>query len=162
MFKVYPLQDKDKAGFEKLFKEYYAELDCADDTDHLVDEYIIPDLLAGLIKIDLIAEDKELCGFVIYQIDDIVNEWNLKEGWGDIREIYVSPSRRRKGLGKLLLFSAEMKLKEANATKAYCLPFERAVPFFNACGYSKTDEYCEDLDCNIFEKTNLNNGCNHE
>ena len=162
MLHVYPLKDTDRAVFEKLFTEYYAELDCADDAAHLVDEYIIPDMCAGLLHIDLIAEDGEICGFVIYQIDDIVNEWNLKEGWGDIREIYISPSRRKKGLGKFLLYSAEMKLKEAGAEKSYCLPFEGAAPFFNACGYSETDEYCEDLDCNIFEKNNLKNGCNNE
>ena len=162
MLKVYPLKDTDRENFEKLFKEYYAELDCADNTAHLVDEYIIPDLLAGLLHVDLIKEDSVLCGFVIYQIDDIVNEWNLKEGWGDIREIYLIPSHRGKGLGKFLLYSAELKLKEAGAQKAYCLPYESAIPFFTACGYADSSVYCEDLDCNIFEKNSLDNGCHNE
>ena len=162
MLRVYPLKDTDKKVFEKLFKDYYAELDCADDTAHLIDEYIIPDMLAGLLHIDLIADDDEICGFIIYQIDDIVNDWNLKEGFGDIREIYISPSRRRKGLGKFLLLSAEMKLKEAKAEKTYCLPYEKAIPFFVACGYSNSNEYCEDLDCFIFEKNKLGGGCHHE
>ena len=162
MLHVYPLKDTDRAVFEKLFKEYYAELDCADDTAHLIDEYIIPDMLAGLLHIDLIADGGEVSGFVIYQIDDINNEWNLKEGWGDIREIYITPSRRRNGLGKFLLYSAELKLKEAGAKKAYCLPYEKAVPFFAACGYSDSSEYCEDLDCNVFQKNNLTNGCKNE
>ena len=162
MLHVYPLKDTDMAVFEELFKQYYAELGCADDTAHLVDEYIIPDMLASLLHIDLIADDGEISGFVIYQIDDINNDWNLKEGWGDIREIYISPSRRRKGLGKFLLYSAEMKLKEAGAKKAYCLPYESAVPFFTSCGYADSSEYCEDLDCNVFEKNNLNNGCHNE
>lgn len=162
MIRVYPLKDTDRKEFEKLFEKYYSELDCADDTAHLVDEYIIPDMLSGLLQIDLISDDGEISGFVIYQIDDIVNDWNFKEGWGDIREIYISPSRRRKGLGRFLLYSAEMKLKEAGARKAYCLPFEKAVPFFTACGYSDSNEYCEDLDCNIFEKNSLNNSCHNE
>ena len=162
MIKVSPLCDKFAEQFKEMFSQYYAELDCADDTAHLVDEYIIPDLLAGLLRIDLLEVDGVLCGFVIYQIDDIVNEWNLKEGWGDIREIYISPSHRRKGNGRFLLYSAEMKLREAGAKSAYCLPYESAVPFFTACGYSKTDEYCEDLDCNIFEKNSLINGCRNE
>ena len=148
--------------FRNLFKEYYAELGCADDTEHLIDEYIIPDLKASLLHIDLIAEDNEVAGFIIYQIDDIDNEWNLKEGWGDVREIFISPSRRLKGLGKFLLYSAEMKLKEAGAKGAYCLPYEDAVPFFTACGYADSNEYCEDLDCNVFEKNNLNNCCHNE
>ena len=162
MLHVYPLKDNDRKIFEKLFKDYYAELGCGDDTKHLIDEYILPDMLAGLLHIDLIAEDDEVSGFVIYQIDDIDNEWNLKEGWGDIREIYISPSFRRKGLGKFLLYSAEMKLKEEGAKNAYCLPCETSSPFFAACGYADSDEYCEDLDCNIFEKINLNNGCHNE
>lgn len=159
MLHVYPLTDKDRDTFKNLFKDYYAELDCADDTAHLVDEYIIPDMLAGLLSVDLISDGGEACGFIIYQIDDINNEWNFKEGWGDIREIYIAPSFRRQGLGKFMLYTAEMKLKEAGAKKAYCLPFEGATPFFTACGYANSSEYCEDLDCAVFEKTNLNNCC---
>ena len=162
MLHVYSLKDTDKSVFEELFKQYYEELGCPDDTKHLIDEYIIPDMLAGLLHIDLIEEDKAVLGFIIYQIDDINNEWNLKEGWGDIREIYISPSHRLKGLGKFLLYSAEMKLSEAGAQKSYCLPYEKAVSFFTACGYADSSEYCEDLDCNIFEKNNLKNGCHNE
>ena len=162
MIKVSPLCDKSAEQFKEMFAAYYAELNCTDDTAHLVDEYVIPDMLAGLLRVDLIEEDGALCGFVIYQIDDIVNEWNLKEGWGDIREIYIIPSRRGKGLGKFLLYSAELKLRDMSANSAYCLPYESAVPFFTACGYADSAVYCEDLDCNIFEKNSLVNGCHNE
>ena len=162
MLHVYSLKDNNREIFEKLFKQYYAELGCTDDTAHLVDEYILPDMLAGLLHIDLIEDEGEISGFVIYQIDDITNEWNLKEGWGDIREIYIIPSHRRQGLGKFLLYSAEMKLKEEGAEKAYCLPCESSTPFFTACGYTDSQEYCEDLDCSIYEKTSLKNGCHNE
>ena len=161
MIKVTPLKDTQKDEFAKLFKDYYAELDCADDTDHLVDEYIIPDMLAGLLHVDLIEDGGQVCGFAVYQIDDIDNEWNFKEGWGDIREIYITPAHRRQGLGKFLLYTAEMKLKEAGAQRAYCLPFAGAIAFFTACGYRNSNEYSEDLDCFVFEKNNLNNCC-HE
>ena len=161
MIKVTPLNDILKDEFTKLFTEYYSELGCTDNVPHLVDEYILPDLLAGLIKIEILHDGEKYAGFVIYQTDDINNDWNLKEGWGDIREIYVSPSSRRKGLGKFLLFTAEMKLKESGISKAYCLPYEESALFFTACGYKKTDDYNEDLDCFVFTKTNLNNCC-HE
>ena len=157
MIKVCALQDNAFEDFKALFKEYYNELDCGEDIDHLLDEYVLADYLAGLIKIDVLFEGETLAGFAIYQIDDIDNEWNLKEGWGDVREIYISPSFRRQGLGKFLLYTAEMKLKELGTKKAYCLPYEAAVPFFTACGYKDTSEYCEDLDCNIFEKLSFNN-----
>lgn len=162
MLRVYPLKDTDRKKFEALFKDYYAELDCGDDTAHLIDEYIIPDMLAGLLRIDLIDDGGECAGFIIYQIDDINNEWNLREGFGDIRELYISPTFRRKGLGRFLLYSAEMKLKEANTDRAYCLPYADAIPFFVACGYKNTDEYNEEMDCFVFEKDGLNKGCQHK
>ncbi len=162
MLHVYPLKDTDREIFNRLFEAYYAELDCADDTAHLVGEYIIPDMLAGLLFIDLIEDGGQPAGFIIYQIDDIDNDWNFKEGWGDIREIYITPSRRRRGLGKFLLYTAEMKLKEAGAQKLYCLPCGGAVPFFTACGYGNTAEYCEDLDSFVFEKNDLNNCCTNK
>lgn len=159
MIKVIPLNDILKDKFTKLFTDYYTELGCTDNIPHLIDEYIIPDLLAGIIKIDILHDGENYAGFVIYQIDDIDNDWNLKEGWGDIREIYVVPSSRRQGLGKFLLYTAEMKLKESGASKAYCLPYEASAPFFTACGYVKTDEYNDELECEVYEKADLSNCC---
>lgn len=159
MVQVSPLRDDTKKEFEKLFTDYYAELGCDDDAHHLVEEYILPDLLAGLLSIDILKEGETVAGFVIYQKDDINNEWNFKEGWGDIREIYVIPSLRRRGLGKFLLYTAEMKLKEAGAEKAYCLPNEEEEKFFTACGYARGNEYSEELDTFVYEKTDLNNKC---
>lgn len=161
MIKITPLDDARRDEFAKLFGQYYAELDCADDAAQLIDEYIIPALLAGLIRIDLLFDGETLSGFVIYQIDDIDNDWNLKEGWGDVREIYVIPSARRKGLGKFLLYTAEMKLKESGARSSYCLPCDGAIAFFAACGYVDGGCYCEALDCPVFEKNKLNERC-HE
>ena len=159
MISVFPLSDETQKAFEKLFTDYYTELDCGENIPHLLEEYILPDLLAGLIKIDILKDGEAYAGFVIYQKDDIDNEWNFKEGWGDIREIYVAPSHRRQGLGKFLLYTAEMKLKEAGTQKAYCLPVEGAEGFFTACGYTRANEYSEDLDTFVYEKTNLNNKC---
>ena len=162
MLHVSPLRDDTRADFEKLFGDYYAELGCDDDCAHLLSEYVIPDLLAGLIKIDILRNDGVISGFVIYQTDDIVNDWNFKEGWGDVREIYVVPALRRTGAGTLLLYTAEMRLRESGTDKSYALPAESAVPFFEACGYKKTDEYNPDLDCAVYVKTDINNTCNHK
>ena len=162
MLHISPLRDDALEAFKELFCNYYKELGCEEDCDHLLKEYIIPDLLAGLIKIDLMRNDGEPSGFVIYQIDDIDNDWNFKEGWADIREIYVVPSLRRSGAGLLLLYTAEMKLREAGATQSYALPSEDAVPFFEKCGYKATDEYNPDLDCKVYIKTNIHNTCNHK
>ena len=159
MLHVSPLCDKTQNEFTKLFVEYYKELDCADDALHLVEEYILPDLLAGLLNIEILKDGEAYAGFIIYQLDDIDNEWNFKEGWGDIREIYVAPSHRRKGLGRLLLYTAEMKLKEKGVEKSYCLPVEGTEKFFLSCGYAQANEYSEELDTFVYTKTNLDNRC---
>ena len=159
MVKVSPLKDNEKQNFAKLFTDYYSELDCADDAAHLAEEYVIPDLLAGLISVDILYDGGQTAGFIIYQTDDIDNDWNFKEGWGDVREIYVVPSLRRQGLGRFLLYTAEMKLKERGVQKAYCLPCAGSEGFFRACGYVGSASFNEDTDCFVFEKTNLNNKC---
>ncbi len=157
MLTVSPLCDGTLDKFIELFADYYNELGCDENVPHLVEEYILPDLLTGLLSIDMLKHDETFAGFVIYQTDDINNDWNFKEGWGNIREIYVTPSLRRRGLGKFLLYTAEMKLKEKGTEKSYCLPDERAEEFFTACGYTKTDGYNSELDCFVYEKLSLNN-----
>lgn len=161
MFKVSSLRDNIVGEFEKLFTDYYKELGCDDDCGHLLSEYVIPDLLAGLIYIDVLSENDRLSGFVIYQKDDINNDWNFKEGFGDIREIYVVPSLRRTGAGTLLLYTAEMRLRESGVTKSYALPALGSEPFFEACGYKKTDEYNAELDSLVYVKESLLNTCKH-
>lgn len=159
MIKVAPLTDLEIRQFTRLFADYYGELDCDEDIPHLLEEYILPDLLAGLIKIEILKDGETFAGFVIYQQDDIDNEWNFKEGWGDVREIYIIPSLRRKGYGRFMLYAAEMKLKEAGADKAYCLPCAEAEKFFESCGYSRGNGYSEELECFVYEKNDLNNRC---
>ncbi|MCD8294525.1 MAG: GNAT family N-acetyltransferase [Clostridia bacterium] len=157
MIAVLPLQDIRMNDFEPLFIAYYEELDCEDDAKETLDGYVMPDVLAGLIFVDLIYDEDVPCGFAIRQIDDIDNDWCWREGWGDIREMYIAPDFRRKGLGKFLLYTEEMKLREAGATKSYCLPVVESEPFFAACGYEKTDEFDSGTACYVFEKPDLSN-----
>ena len=159
MLHVFPLNDKSEAEFCRLFTDYYAELDCEDDPAHLLSEYVIPDLKAGLLSVDVMTDGGVYAGFVIYQRDDIDNDWNFREGWGDIREIYVVPEKRRQGLGKFLLYTAEMKLRESGVDKSYALPVDSAEDFFRACGYAQGGVYSEELDCMLYEKLDLNNKC---
>ena len=158
MLQVSPLTDVLKDKFAEMFEAYYKELGCDEDGRHIAEEYIIPDLLAGLLKIDILREDGEAAGFVIYQKDESANDWNFKEGWGDVREIFVLPSRRRQGLGKFLLYTAEMKLRESGVEHCYCLPTITAEEFFKQCGYTDSGVYNPEMDCNVFEKLSLLNG----
>lgn len=159
MISVKQLKDTQTEEFKRLFADYYTELGCDEDANHLVGEYILPDLIAGLISIDMINDGETCAGFVIYQIDDIDNEWNFMEGWGDIREIYIIPSLRRTGLGKFILYTAEMRLKERGATKSYALPAAGSEKFFESCGYEKTEIYDGELDAYVYEKLKLGANC---
>lgn len=146
------LNDGARAGFCALFKDYYAEMECDEDIDHLLDEYVLADCDAGLLNI-AVADEGGLCGFVIYQIDSIENEWCLREGLGTVRELYVTPAMRGRGIGSALLRYAEAQLKERGAQKFYILPAEGTQTFFISRGYEEADEYCEDTDCNFFYKS---------
>lgn len=158
MIELHPLNDRTEDRFRRLFTEYYDELDCGEDCAHLVDEYIIPDLKAGLLRIYL-AFEGECTGFVIFQRDEIDNDWNFMEGWGDIREIYVIPSRRRMGTGRFLLYTAELMLKESGSERVYALPTPESEEFFLSCGYKKTERYCPETENYVFEKHGLDNRC---
>ncbi len=152
MVKCYALTDKKQQEFCALFADYYAELGCDEDTDHLLDEYVIADCKAGLLSVYLLDDDEKTVGFVIFQTDRAENEWCEKEGWGDVRELYVSPSSRGKGLGKFMLLTAEMLLKESGASNCYCLPAEGTEGFFISCGYAESEERCDEMDCAFFIK----------
>ena len=43
MLTVSPLRDDAKAEFERLFSDYYTELECDEDVPHLLADYVIPD-----------------------------------------------------------------------------------------------------------------------
>lgn len=159
MLYQYPLKDVHVNAFKSLFKNYYQELGCDEDIEHLLDEYIIADCIAGLVSIDLLDVDGKTAGFVIFQVDGKDNEWNFKEGMATIREIYLSPEFRGNGYGKFMLLSAELKLLEKGANSSYVLPDEYSVEFFEKCGYKQTEEYNEDLDCNVFVKESIKNKC---
>lgn len=147
--KIAPYSKKLYRDFFKLFSDYYNELECDEDIEQLLTDYVLPDCAAELLRIDLALEGGEAVGFVIYQTDGIENDWNFKEGWGDIRELFVAKNRRKSGIGRALLQNAE---KNLNAKNIYLLPEEGAEGFFIKCGYADGGDYNSELDCKVFEK----------
>ena len=150
--KVRPVCEKDYASFEKLFYDYYTELDCEDDPLHLFSEYVLPDLNAKLFCAAVAEADGVLAGFIIYQIDDVINDWNFKEGCGDVRELFVVPEYRRRGAGRALIVFAETALKAEGAAEVYTLPTDESEAFFKKCGYGDIGEYCAEADSKVFGK----------
>lgn len=139
-------------AFKQLFCDYFAELDCEEDPLPLFDDCLLPDLRANLFSVAVCKEGGAPVGFIIYQIDDILNDWNFKEGFGDVRELYVAPAFRRRGLGSALLTFAENELKKGGATEIYTLPVEECESFFAKRGYFDGGEYCPDADNKVFSK----------
>lgn len=146
------LEEQDFAAFGEAFAEYYAELDCEDDPVHLVDEYILPDFKAGLLHIAAAFDGAYMAGFAVYQTDDVINDWNFKEGCGTVREEYVVPNFRRQGVGSALLSFCEERLKKEGAKSLYVLPTEESERFFVGRGYADEGGYCAELDSKVLEK----------
>lgn len=149
---VRPITESDYSAFEKLFCDYFAELDCEEDPLPLFCDWLLPDLKAGLFDVSVAEVEGSVVGFVIFQIDDLLNDWNFKEGFGDVRELYVAPAFRRRGLGTALLKLAENSLAASGATEIYTLPVEECESFFSSRGFADSGEYCADADNKVFVK----------
>lgn len=149
---VRKIEEADFGAFKEMFCAYFEELDCEDDPLHLFEEYVLPDLKAGLFSVAVAENGKTLCGFVIWQIDDVINDWCFKDGWGDVRELYVLPDMRGRGTGSALLQFALQALKAEGAQSVYTLPAEESEGFFIKCGFEDCAEYCADTDNKVFSK----------
>ena len=75
--KVRLFEENDCEAVKRLFADYYAELDCEDDPLHLFDEYVLPDLQARLFEVAVAEGGNSVCGFAVYQIDDLINDLNF-------------------------------------------------------------------------------------
>ena len=149
--KIRPACEADYSALRKLFCDYYTELACEESPLALFDDYLLPDLKEGLFEVAVCDLDGAI-GFVIFQIDDILNDWNFKEGCGDVRELYVAPPFRRQGFGAALLTYAENRLADMGAKEIYTLPVEECEAYFLKRGYADSGEYCGEADNKVFTK----------
>ena len=142
MYRIESLQFYDYDEFRDMFLDYFVN-DCEVKYDkdklreNLINKTIIPQCERGLIFIDLIKQNEEILGFIIYQIDKEECDWKERLGSGFIREFYIKPNFRKLGLGSKLLKNAEDKLKELGAKEIYLTSQEKdnVKQFYKKNGY---------------------------
>ena len=158
MFEIVNLKALDYDEFRTMFLDYFY-YDCGIKYDreklreNLINKTIIPQYERGLIFIDVIKQNNETLGFIIYQIDKEESDWKERIGSGFIREFYIKPDFRKQKLGSKLLKSAEDNLKKLGAKEVYLTSQEKdyVKKFYEKNGY-KTDHTRAQNGKEYFEK----------
>ncbi|BCJ98713.1 GNAT family N-acetyltransferase [Anaerocolumna chitinilytica] len=137
---IRPYSDIDMANFIRMFCSYFRtdfKYDISDKKSEELCNKIADSVMTGVTALDMLAVNGELVGFISYQVDSQKSDWCEREGWGFIREMYISHNMRRKGLGSILVDHAEMMLYD-KGTKHIYLTSDEAGEFWRSCGYTET------------------------
>jgi len=152
--KIRKLEESDFDAFAQLvglcFREDY-KLELNDAQVNEVSKTMTQQAKNDIAHTDLLCVDGIAIGFIQYQIDSPKSDWCEKEGWGCIREMYISNEYRKKGYGKTLATHAENELKKLLAAHIY-LTTDDALDFWLNVGYVDSGEICEKNDGNILVK----------
>ena len=158
-YKIEKLSKNDYEKFIQMFLDYFivdchVKYDAKKLEENLVKKTILKNYEKGTIFIDVIRNDLELLGFIIYQIDSDKSDWNLRPGSGFIREFYIKRDVRKQGLGSMLLSYAEQVLQKNGVKDVYLTSdeLETVKLFYLKNGYTNTKVRCEFNKDEIFEK----------
>ncbi|HPK14630.1 MAG: hypothetical protein BWY35_00789 [Firmicutes bacterium ADurb.Bin248] len=135
-----PTVAKQCAQLTRLMSAYFPEIGAGDMTPYvpkivklIADSVATPRFWAFLGR-----TDNEYAGFVIAQIDSSESDWNKREGWGFIRELYVAPAYRKRAMARQLVAVVEQAMHRSGALQAY---LTTPVPdFWRKLGYSFSGE----------------------
>lgn len=120
--------------FRTAFQTYFIELGAhIKDWDGLFREMNEDGNNSAYLALD--ASDTAI-GFLQFQLTAFTN-WFMEEKLGFIREFWVDPAHRGRGLGTELLSMTERYLKEHSAYRAV-LTSDNAIGFYLARGYIKS------------------------
>ena len=152
-----PLNPVHKAALRHLLVQYFAGLDWKDPKDAIPPSYV-PKILARIAEmldqgdfwVYLAREKGALCGFVIAQIDGEGKDWRKRPGWGFVRELYVLPGHRGKGMAGKLVRRAEASMLHSGASRVYLTT--DLTGFWEAMGYTDSGEVYEGNGGRIYTK----------
>jgi len=144
-----PLSPIQKSALRHLLMQYFAGLDWKDPKDAIPPSYV-PKILARIAEmlyqgdfwVYLARENRALCGFIIAQIDSEGKDWCKRPGWGFIRELYVLPGHRGKGIAKELVAYAKQWARERGCTElaSDCeIENEGSRVFHNSIGFQEAN-----------------------
>ena len=137
--------------FTEMFLKYFNEDLQYEISEEVFKERLLPlmekEKLFDIIEILLAIEDGETVGFIIYQIDCEDSDWNKREGWGFVRELYVDKNYRHKSIGSALVGEMEKDLFDVDIYLT-----SQVDEFWLKNQYEKTDMVDEINEQSIFEK----------
>ena len=108
---------------------------------------------AQIVFLDILTVDGVPHGFILYQIDSPKSDWCVKEGYGFIRELYVTADYRNAGYGKALVSHAEHRLTQCGVPGIYLTTdMDEAMGFWARMGYSNTGEIYAENNAPVFMK----------
>jgi len=153
-----PFNPAQESALRHLLVQYFAGLDY-DNPKDAVPPSAVPKILSliaeslarGGFWAYLARERDMLCGFVIAQIDGKGKDWRKRPGWGFIRELYVAPSYRGKGIAGKLVRRAEASILQGGASQVYLTT--NLVGFWEAMGYIDSGEVYPGNGGKIYEKS---------
>jgi len=153
-----PSNPEHETALRHLLVQYFAALDW-DNPNDAIPPSAVPKILSiiaeslaqGDFWVYLAREKGRLCGFVIAQIDGEGKDWCKRPGWGFIREIYVLPGFRSKGIAGKLVRRAEASMLKAGVSQIYLTT--DLSGFWEGLGYKNSGEVYEGNGGKIYTKT---------
>ena len=131
-----------RSSFEEMLFEYFLTDLRSDIPEDIIRGKLLSHILSyadqKIIRLAFAMSDGRCIGFSIYQIDTPESDWCKRPGWGFIREFYVDPAHRNKGIGRMLADHTEQDLYSMGARQLY-LTSDDAIPFWRKCGWRLTD-----------------------
>lgn len=96
-------------------------------------------------------EGGKLYGFMEFQVDHAAMDWNYRPGQGFIRECFVRPEERNRGLAGLMLQAAEQRFRQLGISQLY-LTCDDACHIWERLGFRNSGEVCDINEGKIYTK----------